>query len=210
MPLQPDSTPEWFSRLPEFAPRPGHRVVIVDNQVLSYYLIDGKRDDPGSVFLMEDPRIIVQIGRQVINETLHSVGVADKWDEPDGRGGTRRVVVPGPGLPPALHRRMWEQMTALVARDKLVLAGIAQMTAEQRIRYDVLAPLIANLSGGGMGELDARVAADALVRRIPIYSLDRAFRKAYRAALPKIQLAECLRDYKLTEFAAHLFVGAQD
>jgi hypothetical protein len=204
----PGFTPTWFNQLPQFRRGdPNRRVVIVDNQVLSYRLLDG-RSGPVFDFLFQDARVIVQIARQVIDETLHSVGVVDTGVEADRRGRPRRVgpVVLGPGLPAELNQRMWEALAALQSAGRVFLAGLTQMTPVQRQGYDILAPLIDTASGRGMGPKDARVAADALVRQIPILSLDQRFKDAFRRALPDPALQAQLNAFGLTAFAPNLFV----
>lgn len=205
-PLQPGALPAWFARLPVFAPRPDRRVVIVDNQAVSYYLLDGRRDPPELTFLFEDHRVILQIGRQVIDETLHSTAVIDSGMEPDRRGRPRRVgpTILGPGLPGAMNQRMWEGLAALQARGQVVLRGLAQMTAEDRNNY---ARLSLALHNAGVSEEDARVAADALVWRIPLFTLDHRFRNAAHGALNNAGVAALIREFGRTDFAPSLFVA---
>ena len=57
---------------------------------MSYRLLDGRRT-PDYDFLFEDPRVVIQIGRRVIQETLRSVGVEDTGIERDARGNPIRV-----------------------------------------------------------------------------------------------------------------------
>ncbi|HEY0419903.1 MAG TPA: hypothetical protein VGC80_10320, partial [Acetobacteraceae bacterium] len=175
-------TPAWLADLPEFGPRPGAKVVIVDNQVLSFRLLDG-RSDAVFDFLFQDPRIVLQIGDQVINETLNSVGIDDKGTEPDRRGRPVQVgpATYRPGLPLALHQRMWEGQAALQAQGKLVLNRA--MLPSQRIAYYKLASLTENACGRRMGPKDARMVADALVRRIPVFTADQRCRDAFAVGL---------------------------
>jgi hypothetical protein len=203
----PGYTPAWFNQLPPLSRLAGRHAVMIDNQVLSYRVLDA-RSDPVLDFLFEDERIVLLIGRQVIDETLHSVGVDDTGIELDRRGRPQQVgpVVLRPGLPAALNQRMWEGVAALQARGKLVLAGLSQMTTEQRARYNVLAPMIEAASGRNMGEKDARVAADGLVRQVPIYTLDQRFRDAFQRAMLSAALQTQLTAYGLAGFAARLFV----
>lgn len=200
-------TPAWFNQLPQWGRSSGRLAVMIDNQVLSYRVLDG-RSDPVFDFLFQDERIILLIGRQVIDETLHSVGVDDTGMEPDRRGRPRQVgpVVLRPGLPAELNRRMWEGAAALQARGKLMLTGLTQMTPEQRTHYNVLAPLIQAASGRNMGEKDARVAADGLVRQVPIFTLDQRFRDSFQRAAQGGALQAQLTAYGLAGFAARLFL----
>lgn len=205
----PGSPPPWFDRLPAFRPQPERRVVIVDNQALSYYLLDGRRDPPELTFLFEDHRIVAQISRQVIDETLHSTGTVDSGMDTDRRGRPRRVgpVITGPGLPVALQEKMWLDLASLQARGQVVLSGLTQMTPGQRAQYAELAAVIEQVSGRGMGGKDARVAADALVKRIPIFTLDARFRDTFGRVLNEEPLRACLAKYDLSAFAPGLFVG---
>lgn len=199
-------TPDWFADLPLFRPGAAARVVIIDNQVLSYRLLDG-RSDALFNFLFQDPRLVLQIGGQTIDESLHSVAVDDKGTEPDRRGRPVRVgpETYRPGLPVALHRRMWEQQGALLAQGKLFLARA--MSPAQRLVFDVLAPMIEACCGRRVGPKDARVVADALARRIPLFSLDNRLREGLAVGLLNPALAQELRRMGLDGFAARLFVG---
>jgi hypothetical protein len=207
------AAPSWFSRLPEFKPRPGTKVVIVDNQVLSYRLLDN-RTNVDYDFLFSDPRVVLQIGRQVINETLHSVGIDDKGlklnadDRPvlDAKGQPIRIgpVTYRPGLLSALHQRMWTGQAQLQERGKLVLVGA--MYPAQRIVYGRLTTIIENVCGKGMGPKDARVIADALVRKIPLFSADNRARDAFTKGIASTVLSAELCATGLTAFAASMFV----
>jgi hypothetical protein len=178
---------------------------MIDNQVLSYRLLDG-RTDPEYDFLFEDPRLVLQIGRQVINETLNSVGVDDRGIEVNRRGRPVRVgpETYRPGLPIALHQRMWEGQAELQSREKLVLVG--QMLPAQRIVFNRLAPLIETACSRGMGPKDARVVADALVRRIPLYSGDVNARHSFSRGVLDPTLSAELRASGLATFATTMFV----
>ena len=83
-------TPTWFNRLPQFRRGDANwRVVIVDNQVLSYRLLDGLAG-PVFDFLFQDARVIVQIARQVIDGRCirwASSTPASNWIGADDRGG---------------------------------------------------------------------------------------------------------------------------
>ena len=198
--------PAWFNRLPPFGPRPGTRVVIVDNQVLSYRLLD-QRSTPDYDFLFEDPRIVLQIGRRVIQETLRSVGVDDTGIEPDARGRPQRVgpVIHRPGLPLHLHTMMWAGQARLQDEGKLILLGA--MFPAQAIVYDRLLRTIEVACGRRVGGKDASVLADALVRGIPLYTDDGNCRTAFlRATTAEPALAAELRALNLTQFASNLFV----
>ena len=203
----PRDPPAWFNCLPMFESQPNRRVVIVDNQALSYYVLDGIRDHDLD-FVFEDRRVIAQIGRQVIDEALHSTGVVDSGIELDQRRRPEQIgpKILGPGLPGELNEKMWRGVTLLQARQQLLLSGLTQMTAEQRARYETLATVIERMSGRGMREKDAHVASDALLRKTPIFSLDNNFYRAYHRALGEKPLQRCLAEYQLTEFANNLFV----
>ena len=200
------ATPTWFNRLPDYSRRSGTKVVIIDNQVLSYRVLDG-RSDPDYDFLFLDPRIVLQIGRQVIDETLRSVGIDDKGTEPDRRGRPVRVgpVTYRPGLPIALHQRMWEGAAKLQDQGKLILVG-SFINQHQCILYERLAALIEAACGRGMGPKDARVVADAIVRQIPLYSGDTRAQKALAAGINDAVLAAELRSAGLSTFAANMFL----
>ncbi|RVT95682.1 hypothetical protein EOD42_15920 [Rhodovarius crocodyli] len=199
-------TPAWFEGLPMFRQGGAARVVIIDNQVLSYRLLDGRSDEVFN-FLFQDPRIVLQIGGQTMDETLHSVAVDDTGLEHDRRGRPTRVgpETYRPGLPAALNQRMWEQQGALVAQGKLFLAR--SMLPAQRLVFDVLAPMIHAACGRRVGPKDARVVADALARRIPLYSLDNRLRDGLAVGLLNQALARELQRLGLDGFAARLFVG---
>lgn len=200
------ATPPWFGRLPDYSKRADTKVVIVDNQVLSYRLLDG-RSDPDYDFLFLDPRVVLQIGRQVIDETLRSVGIDDKGTEPDRRGRPIRVgpETYRPGLPVALHQRMWEGQAQLQAQGKLILVG-AFATPHQRMLYERLAALIEAACGRRMGPKDARVVADAMARRIPLYSGDGRARNALANGIRDVVLDAELRGAGLAGFAANMFL----
>lgn len=200
-------TPSWFARLPNYSRRPDTKVVIVDNQVLSYRLLDG-RTDADYDFLFLDPRVVMQIGRQVIDETLHSVGIDDRGIEPDRRGRPIRVgpETYRPGLPLALHQRMWEGQAQLQQQGKLILVG-SFANPHQRMSYERLATLIHAACGRNMGPKDARVVADAMVRRIPLYCGDGRARHALSAGLSRdVVLNTELRGASLSGFAANMFL----
>jgi hypothetical protein len=203
--MQSTTPPAWFARLPPFPPRPERSVVIVDSQAMSYRLLDGRRT-PDYDFLFEDPRVVIQIGRRVIQETLRSVGVEDTGIERDARGNPIRVSpeVLRPGLPGPLNQRMWQQQARLQALGKLVLVGA--MLPAQAIVYQQLARRIEATCGRNMGPRDAEVLADALVRRIPLFCDDNACRRAFANGLASEALNMELRAAGLDGFAATLFV----
>lgn len=219
MPLE---IPPWFARLPEFSRRPGHKTIIVDNQVFSYRFFGEGKPNRYRDFLFEDPRIIIQIGRQLIDELLHSVSVADdhlkrdKKNRPvlDAEGHPVRLAPAAfaPGLPSKLHRTMWEQLGHLQEREKLVLVG-AFATSEQWILFGRLSKSIEDSCGvNSMGPGDSRVIADALARRIPIFTEDKRQRDAFGFALAnrKAGLTKELEAVGLLDFARHeLYVESE-
>jgi len=205
LPLEPYSA-AWFEQLPRFRQQADQRVAIVDNQAISYYVLNGRRDPPELTFLFEDHRVVPRIGRRVIDETLHSTAVVDNGMEPDRRGRSRRVAptILGPGLSGPVDQRMWEGLGALQARGKVVLRGLTQTTARDRNVYERLSLALFN---AGVSEEDARVAADALVWRIPIFTLDPRFRNAARGALTRAGVDGLITEFGLTAFAPNLFVA---
>ena len=200
-------TPAWFADLPDFTPRPCTKVVIVDSQVLSDPGSPTLRSDAAFDFLFQDPRIVLQIGDVVINETLNSVGIDDKGTEPDRKG---RPVQVGPshhrpGLPVALHQRMWEGQAALQAQGKLVLTRA--MLPGQRSPITGW-PRSSRMSADGeWGRKDARMLADALVRRLPVFIADQRCRDAFAIGLANPVLLAELKLHGLDAFAQRLFVG---
>ena len=198
--------PAWFAGLPLFRPGGPQRVVIIDNQVLSYRLLDG-RANPLFNFLFEDPSLVLQIGGQTMDETLHSVAVDDSGMEPDRRGRPRQVgpVTWRPGLPGPLNQAMWERQADLVMRGKLFLARA--MPPPLRVAYDALWPVIEGATGRRVGAQDARVLADALVRRIPVFTLDQRLRDGFAAGRPNAALRAELARLGLDGFVDGLFVG---
>ena len=188
--------PPWFAGLPLFRPGGTSRVVIIDNQVLSYRLLDG-RSDPLFNFLFEDPSLVLQIGGQTMDEALHSVGN----DDPTRPG----PVMFRPGLPGPLNQRMWERQGDLVMRGKLFLARA--MPPTQRVAYAALWPVIEGATGRRVGGQDARVLADALVRRIPVFSLDLRLRAGFAVGLGNAALTAQLAQLGLAGFVGGLFVG---
>ncbi|WP_426959757.1 hypothetical protein [Muricoccus radiodurans] len=201
------AVPAWFNRLPAYSRRPGTRLVIVDNQVLSYRLLDGHRDADYDV-LFGDPRVVLQIGRMVIKETLRSVGIEDTGMEQDRRGRPVRVgpVIHRPGLPIALHRRMWEEQARLQDQGKLVLVG-GFATEQQRILHDRFTALIDAGCNRNMGPKDAHVVAEALVRRIPLFCRDDRARRSFAAGVERGgALAAELHAANLAGFAATMFL----
>jgi hypothetical protein len=198
-------TPAWFGTLPLFRPGGSQHVLIIDNQVLSYRLLDG-RSDPLFTFLFEDPRLVLQIGGQTIDESLHSVAVDDSGMENDRRGRPVRVgpVRLRPGLPADKNQMMWERQGDLMMRGKLFLARA--MLPAQRQDFARLWPLIEGACGRRVGAQDARVVADALVRRIPLLTLDARLRAGFAHGQADGALTGEIARQGLAGFLPRLFI----
>jgi hypothetical protein len=136
-------TPAWSSKLPLIR---GQRTVVVDNNAISDYYVRGYRNDDLH-YLFEDATVRLFCGRQVIDEALNA-----------------------PGLQPDTRRTLFEELGELQASGKLVLSGASQMPAVMLTTYQALAQLLAT---SALSAEDARIYADAIVKRIPLYTSER-------------------------------------
>jgi predicted nucleic acid-binding protein len=145
--------PPWFTKLP--LSRMGKRVVIVDNNVLSAYYIE-RQNKPELQFIFESPHVLIQCSRQVINEAL------------------------APRMSPATRADIWRALAALQAQNRLFFSGTTQMTPQMLTIYNELTRL---LRQANVSYEDASIAADAIVKRLPLFTLDRRFKNALAGAL---------------------------
>lgn len=149
---KPGSAPGWAERLPSNSK---HRLLVaVDNNVLSNYLFEPVKDNVA--YLFGDPRIQIQISRQVIDEALNN-----------------------PVFDGAKRATAWKRLGELQENGKLFLSGTSQMTPGMLSAYKELAELLGKVR---VSEEDARVIADAIVKRVPIFTLDDRLIRALRSA----------------------------
>jgi hypothetical protein len=151
------SIPAWFAKLP--ASR-GKKLLAIDNNVISEYFIR-KQETPELKFVFEDPGLQIQCSRQVIDEALNH-----------------------PGLPAVQRPNVWASLTKLQQTGKLFLSGTTQMMPAQLADYKELIRLLQQAS---VSQEDAAVAADAIVKKIPLLSLDQKSQKRHdrRVAKPR-------------------------
>jgi hypothetical protein len=148
------TSPPWLDRLPLAA---GKRTVCVDNDVISSYLFLRPPPTDEIRYLFESGNVRIQCGRQVIDEALNH-----------------------PGLPAASRRTAWESLGKLQANGRLYLSGATQMTPAMSAVYTELARLLAATN---LSQTDARVLADAIVKRIPLLTLERRSKEGLAKAL---------------------------
>ena len=168
--------PTWLTRLPLVA---GKRTVIIDNNVFSAYLF--RTPVPDDVrWVFDDPTIRVQCGRQTIDEALNH-----------------------PELDVARRRRAWEQLERLQASGKLYLSGTTQMTREMSELYSALAK---QLAAANLSTADGRVFADAIVKRVPLFTLDKRAKDALARALNNQLVKQFLKAHSLPATVAEIVV----
>jgi hypothetical protein len=171
------STPAWFARLP-LSSRNGRRMIALDNNAVSNYFYEAPAPDVRFVF--EEPSIQIQIGRQVIDEALNH-----------------------PGLAAERRPQIWAALGALQARGKLILSGVTQMTGHEQTAYRELQRLLlANLS-----RPDSAVVADAVVKRVPLLTIERRLRDGVDRALRNAAVQTFLTRNRLPNTAAQILVG---
>ena len=170
--------PAWFARLP-VSGRSGRRTVYADNNVLSNYLFETPTDD--ARFLFEDNRIQVHLSRQVIDEALNH-----------------------PGLDVARRQQVWTRLGQLQQSGQVILSGTSAMTPPMLAAYRGLQPL---LSRSGLSVEDAAVVADAVVKRVPLYTQERRSRTGLENALRNPAVLAYLRANTLPDTIALILVG---
>src|SRR5262249_29486930 len=132
--------PAWFASVP-IQPFFGKRMVSIDNNAISDFLLRNVRDDE-IVFVFTSPLLMLKLARQVIGEALMPVE-----------------------FPPAHRQQVWDYLSGLQDLRKLVLLGTANMRPEQLQHYQHLQPLLrVNVS-----EPDSRVLADGIATGVPIF-----------------------------------------
>ena len=171
------SIPAWFAKLP--APR-GKKLLAIDNNVISEYFMR-KQETPELKSVFEDPSFQIQCSRQVIDEALNH-----------------------PGLPAAQRPNVWASLTKLQGTGKLFLSGTSQMTPAQLADYKELIRLLQQSS---VSMQDAAVAADSIVKKIPLLSFDQKFKNAMTAALQNPAVRTFLKNHSLPDSAALIFVN---
>jgi hypothetical protein len=171
------TTPSWLDRLPLAA---GKRTVIVDNDVLSSYLFLRPPPTDDVRYLFESGSVRVQCGRQVIDEALNH-----------------------PGLNPNSRRTAWESLGKLQANGRLFLSGATQMTPAMSAVYAELARLLAATN---LSQTDARVLADAIVKRIPLLTLERRSKEGLAKALANAAVQRHLTQHGLPTASAAILV----
>lgn len=135
----------WTTQLPV---RNGKHVLCVDNNVIGNYFSDREATHAVVNRVFTDPAIQIQCGRQVIDEALNH-----------------------PGKSVDLRRATWETFARMQARGKVHLSGLATMTPPQRAAYQPVRQALT----GQLSAQDAAVAADALVKRVPLLTLESRF-----------------------------------
>jgi len=169
--------PPWFARLP-LSSRTGRRMIALDNNAVSNYFYEAPTTEVRFVF--EEPCIQINVGRQVIDEALNH-----------------------PGLAAARRPQIWAALGELQARGKLILSGTAHMTPNEQTAYRELQRLLtANLS-----QPDAFVVADAIVKRIPLLTLERRLRDGLERALRGPAVQTFLTRNRLPNTVAQILVG---
>ena len=147
----------------------GKRTVIVDNNVISTYLFRAPTDEVR--YLFESGNVRIQCGRQVIDEALNH-----------------------PGLDVTRRRKAWESLGTLQANGRLLLSGGTQMTPAMNAVYTELARLLAATN---LSQPDARVLADAVVKRVPLLTLERRAKEALAKALVNAAVQRFLVEHGL-------------
>jgi len=171
------AAPAWFARLP-LSRRTGRRTIALDNNAVSNYFFE--TPTPDVRFAFEEPTIQIQIGRQVIDEALNH-----------------------PDLAAERRPQIWAALGELQARGKLILSGVTHMTAQEQAAYrDVQRLLLANLS-----QPDSRVVADAIVKRVPLLTIERRLRDGLERALRGPAVQTYLTRQGLPNAVAQILVG---
>jgi hypothetical protein len=169
--------PAWFARLP-LSSRSGRRMIALDNNAVSNYFFEAPA--PEVRFVFEEPTIQIQIGRQVIDEALNH-----------------------PGLAGARRPQIWTELGELQARGKLILSGVTHMTGHEQTAYRELQRLLqANLS-----QPDSCVVADAVVKRVPLLTLERRLRDGLDRTLRGPAVQTFLARNRLPNTVAQILVG---
>lgn len=154
--------PSWYSRV-TVSSRFHARTIAIDANTLIYFLERPTLDDDLR-FVFESPptQLVLKIGRQVINETLHP-------------------VLSRPG-------RRWQSVEALVSSGKLIMFGVATMSPDERRTYQDLRTVLRVC----ISEEDAAVVADSLIYRLLLFTREIRLRNAITGALKNAQVMDFL------------------
>jgi hypothetical protein len=174
----PPSQPAWVMRLP-VSPRTGRRMVCCDNNAVSNFLFEAARDDVRFVFT--SPTVEVHISRQVIDEALNH-----------------------PDLAVASRQQAWNTLAQLQEAGQLVLSGVTQMLPAQQKTYHALQQ---QLKVSGLSGTDAFVVADAVVKRIPLLTLEENMPTGLDNALRNIKVRKILTGAGLPTGIADILVA---
>jgi len=157
----------------------GKRLLAVDNNVIGAYFFESPTDEVR--FAFEEPGLQIQCSRQAIDEALN---------HPDFRVDRRR--------------EMWTRLAELQGRGKVFLSGTSQMTKAQLELYEKLTTLLSNAE---VQKKDAPIVADAIVKRIPLLTLDQRLKNAVTSALRNAKVCDFLKDNSLPDSATVIFVS---
>ena len=149
------TAPSWYAKLPTAR---GKKLLAIDNNVISGYFF-GQQSDPALQFIFGDPLLQMQCSRQVIDEALNH-----------------------PGLAVGRRQQVWTELGELQAKGRLLLSGTSQMAPGALAVYRELARL---LEGAKLSKEDAALAADAIVKKVPLLTYDERFKRALDAALTR-------------------------
>lgn len=156
----------------------GKKVLAIDSNTIGSYFFENPTPDVR--FAFEEPGLQIQCSRKVIDEVLNH-----------------------PGFHVAKRQEVWTRLAELQARGKVFLSGTSQMTAPQLQAYKELTVLLHNAM---VQEKDAPIAADAIVKRIPLLTIDQKFKNAVTAALRNPAVRTFLKQDLLPDTAALIFV----
>jgi hypothetical protein len=156
----------------------GKKVLAIDNNTIGAYLFESP--NPDVKFAFEEPGLRIQCSRRVIDEALNH-----------------------PGFQVARRQEAWMRLGELQAMGKVFLSGTSQMTEGQLRAYKELTEL---LQKAMVQEKDAPIAADAIVKRIPLLTIDQKFKNAVTGALNNSAVRTFLKQNSLPNTAALIFV----
>jgi hypothetical protein len=154
-------------------------MVCLDNDAVSNFLFETPRQDV--LFVFTSPMIEGHISRQVIDEALNH-----------------------PGLDVARRQQAWTDLARLQDSDQLVLSGVTQMLPAVQNTYRALQQ---QLQRTGLSRTDAFVVADAVVKRIPLLTLERRMRTGLENALRNLQTRTLLTGAGLPTDINDILVG---
>jgi hypothetical protein len=125
--------------------------------VIGNYYSEREATHPAVARVFEDPLIQIRCGRQVIDEALNN-----------------------PAKEIGLRRTTWVSFAELQAAGKVLLSGTAHMTPPQIGLYR---ELHGRLARTGLSSEDALVVADALVKGLPLLTLERRMTTGLQSAM---------------------------